>query len=140
MSQDTSIASLRSRVSELVEAEGALLTQAFELSRSGGDGRGVDALFAQVQAIQVERNRLKQRIGQVLGTHRLHEAPEVWSPGIYDYRREVGGDSVRVRVTKGTLGLQVLFPGEAEAVRIETLQGTFDGPFAADDPATHREN
>jgi hypothetical protein len=139
MSQEISIASLRSRVSELVEAEGALLTQAFELSRDGGDRRGVDALFAQVQAIQVERNRLKKQIGQVLGTHRLHEAPEVWSPGVYDYRREVGGDSVRVRVTKGPLGLQVLFPGKGDAVRIETLQGTFDGPFAVDDSAAHQE-
>ena len=54
MGQDISIATLRSRVSALVEQESVLLTQAFELSRGGGDRRGVDALFAQVQAMQVE--------------------------------------------------------------------------------------
>lgn len=133
MGEDVSIASLRSRVSALVEQEGALLTQAFELSRGGGDRRGVDALFAQVQAMQVERNRLKKQIGQVLGTQRLHEAAEVWRPGVYEYRREVGGAPVRVRITRGALGLQVHLPGEDDAVRIETLKGTFDGPLGADD-------
>src|SRR5688572_17689724 len=100
MGQDTSIASLRARVSELVERESVLLTQAFELSKAGGDRRGVDALFAQVQAIQVERNSLKKQIGNVLGTQRLHLASEVWQPGIYDYRHEVGGDTVRISVTQ----------------------------------------
>lgn len=133
MEQDTSISALRARVSELVEQEGALLSRAFELSRAGGDRSGVDALFAQVQAIQVERNVLKKQIGQVLGTHRLHEASEVWRLGVYDYRQEVGGDSVRVRVTSGPLGLQVLVPGRRDPVRIESLTGTFDGPLAADD-------
>ena len=78
MGQDISIATLRSRVSALVEQESVLLTQAFELSRGGGDRRGVDALFAQVQAMQVERNSLRKQIGQVLGSQRLHEAAEVW--------------------------------------------------------------
>ena len=73
MGQDISIATLRSRVSALVEQESVLLTQAFELSRGGGDRRGVDALFAQVQAMQVERNSLRKQIGQVLGTQRLLE-------------------------------------------------------------------
>jgi hypothetical protein len=139
MGQDTSIANLRSRVTALVEREGALLTQAFELSKAGGDRSGVDALFAQVQAIQVERNSLKKQIGNVLGTHRLHEAAEVWKLGVYEYRHEVGGDCVRVRVTKGPLGLQVLMPGKADAVNIETLHGTFDGPLAVDDAAAHEE-
>ena len=74
-----------------------LLTQAFELSRGGGDRRGVDALFAQVQAMQVERNSLRKQIGQVLGTQRLHEAAEVWKLGVYDYRRVVGGDPPSAR-------------------------------------------
>jgi hypothetical protein len=139
MGQDKSIASLRSRVTELVQQESVLLTQAFELSRAGGDRRGVDALFAQVQAIQVERNGLRQEIGNVLGTHRLHEAAEVWRPGIYEHRREVGGQVMRVRVVKGPLGLQVVLPGQADPVRIESLKGTFDGPLAVDDPAPHQE-
>lgn len=139
MAQDESIATLRCRVSALVEQEGALLTQAFDLSRAGDDRRGVDALFARVQAIQVERNSLKKQIGNILGTHRLHMAPEVWRPGIYDYREEVGGDRVRVRVTSGPLGLQVLIPGEREPVRLETLPGTFDGPLAVDDDEAHQE-
>ncbi|MEJ5989018.1 hypothetical protein WG902_03385 [Ramlibacter sp. PS3R-8] len=139
MPQEESIAALRSRVTELVEQEGALLTQAFELSRGGGDRRGVDALFARVQAIQVERNFLKTRIGNVLGTHRLHEAREVWKPGVYDYCREVGGDVVRLRVTSGPLGLQAKLPQYRDPVNIETLQGTFDGPLAVDDAAVHEE-
>lgn len=137
MVQDESIATLRSRVSELVEQESVLLTQAFELSREGGDRRSVDALFARVQAIQVERNSLKKRIGNVLGTHRLHEAAEVWQLGIYDYRREVGGEVMRVRVTRGPIGMQVQLPHRADAVNIETLRGTFDGPLAVDDAAAH---
>lgn len=139
MGQDNSIASLRSRVSALVEQEGALLTQAFELSKSGGDRSGVDALFARVQTIQVERNNLKKQIGNVLGTHRLHEAAEVWKPGVYEYREEVGGKSVRVRVTPGPLGLQVNVPGKDATVNIATLHGTFDGPLAVDDAPSHEE-
>lgn len=134
MGEEQSIASLRSRVAALVEEEGALLTQAFELSRAGGDRSGVDGLFAQVQAIQVQRNLLKKRIGDVLGSQRLHAASEVWKPGIYVYSHEVAGSSVRVRVEKGPLGLQVRLPGEADAVGIETLKGTFDGPVVGDDP------
>lgn len=139
MEQDQSIGSLRSRVSALVEREGLLLTQAFELSRAGGDRAGVDALFAEVQAIQVERNRLKKQIGAALGTQRLHMAAEVWRPGVYDYCREAGGGSVRVRITTGPLGLQVQLPGRADAVRIESLPGTFDGPLAADDAAAQQQ-
>lgn len=132
MGQDENIASLRARVTALVEREGAILTQAFELSKAGGDRRSVDALFAQVQAIQVERNTLKKQIGNFLGSHRLHEAAEVWKPGMYEYRSSVGGDSVRVVVSKGPLGLQVQVPGRREPVSIETLKGTFDGPLAGD--------
>jgi hypothetical protein len=139
MGEDDSITALRSRVAALVEQEGALLTRAFDLSRAGGDRQGVEALFAQVQAIQVERNGLKKQIGNILGTHRLHEASEVWRPGVYDYRHEVGRESVRVRVTRGALGLQVLMPGQREPVRIETLRGTFDGPLAVDDSAAHQD-
>jgi hypothetical protein len=138
MGQDESIAALRSRLSALVEQEGVLLTRAFDLSRQGGDRRGVDALFAQVQAIQVERNTLKKRIGNIIGTHRLHVASEVWRLGVYDYAQEVGGKSVRVRVTRGPLGLQVVIPDRRDAVSIETLHGTFDGPLAVDDAATHQ--
>ena len=138
MGQDESIAALRSRLSALVEQEGVLLTQAFDLSRRGVDRRGVDALFAEVQAIQVERNSLKKRIGTILGAQRLHVASEVWKPGVYDYCQEVGGDSVRVRVTRGALGLQVLIPDRRDTVSIEALKGTFDGPLAVDDAATHQ--
>lgn len=133
MSEDEDIGALRSRVSALVDEESRLLDRAFALSRAGGDRRGVDALFAQVQAIQVERSSLKKRIGDVLGARRLHRATEVWKPGVYDYRPASGGDSVRVRVSMETLGLKVLVPGRKEAVRIETLEGTFDGPLAVDD-------
>jgi hypothetical protein len=120
MGQDISIATLRSRVSALVEQESVLLTQAFELSRGGGDRRGVDALFAQVQAMQVERNSETDRAGAG------HAAPargsEVWKLGVYDYRRVVGGDPVRVHVTQGPLGLQALLPGQRDPVRIESLK------------------
>lgn len=133
MGQEEDIGALRSRVSALVEQESGLLNRAFELSRAGGDRRGVDALFAQVQAIQVERSSLKKRIGEVLGTRRLHMGSEVWKPGVYDFRPAAGGESVRVRVTTEPLGLKVLMPGRAEAVRIETLEGSFDGPLAVDD-------
>ncbi|WP_427914990.1 hypothetical protein ACPWT1_08775 [Ramlibacter sp. MMS24-I3-19] len=133
MDQEEDIAGLRSRVSALVEQESGLLNQAFELSRAGGDRRGVDALFAQVQAIQVERSLLKKRIGEVLGSHRLHMASEVWRTGIYAYRPVAGGESLQVSVTKEALGLHVTLPGRSEPVRIETLEGTFDGPLAGDD-------
>ena len=133
MGQEEDIGSLRSRVSALVEQESGLLNQAFELSRAGGDRRGVDALFAQVQAIQVERSSLKKRIGEVLGMRRLHMATEVWKPGVYDYRPAAGGDAVRVRVTAEPLGLKVAMPDRREAVRIEMLDGSFDGPLAVDD-------
>jgi len=139
MAHEESIGALRSRVAELVEQEGVLLTQAFDLSREGKDRQGVEALFARVQAMQVERNSLKKRIGSILGTHRLHEASEVWRVGVYDYRQEVGGEVVRVRVTQGPLGLQVLAPGERTPVRIEGLEGTFDGPLALDDAASPAE-
>ncbi|GAB3649577.1 hypothetical protein [Ramlibacter alkalitolerans] len=138
MGQDDSIAALRSRMSALVEQEGVLLTQAFDLSRAGGDRRGVDALFARVTAIQVERNGLKKQIGNILGTHRLHSVAEVWRLGVYDYRPEVGAASVRVRVASGPLGLQVFMPGRGDPVRIESLEGTFEGPLAVDDAATHQ--
>lgn len=131
MGEDTSIATLRSRVSALVEQESDLLTQAFDASKAGGDGRGVDALFARVQALQVERNRLQKQIGSLLGTRRMHVASEVWQLGAYDYRPEVGADKVRVRVTQGPLGLQVQFPGRDAPVPVETLPGAFDGPIAA---------
>jgi hypothetical protein len=138
MAEDNSISSLRSRVCALVEQESALLTEAFELSRAGGDRRGVDALFARVQAIQVERNGLKKQIGNVLGTHRLHVAAEVWRPGVYEYRSEAGGELMRVSITSGPIGLQVLMPGQRKPVSIETLHGTFDGPLAVDDPVAHQ--
>jgi len=133
MEQEEDIGSLRSRVSALVEQESGLLNQAFELSRAGGDRRGVDALFAQVQAIQVERSSLKKRIGEALGTRRLHMASEVWKPGVYDYRPAAGGDSMRVRVTAEPLGLKVLMPDRRDPVRIEMLEGSFDGPLGVDD-------
>ncbi len=133
MGQEEDIGSLRSRVSALVDQESELLNRAFELSRAGGDRRGVDALFAQVQAIQVERSSLKKRIGEVLGTRRLHMASEVWKPGVYDYRPAAGGETVRVRVTMEPLGLKVVMPDRAQPVRIEMLDGSFDGPLAVDD-------
>ena len=139
MSEEEDIGVLRSRVSVLVEEESGLVNQAFELSRAGGDRRGVDALFAQVQAIQVERSRLKKRIGEALGMRRLHSESEVWKPGVYEYRPAAGGDSLRVRVTMEALGLQVVVPGRDQPVRIETLHGTFDGPLAVDDPAAHHD-
>ena len=89
-----------------MEQESVLLTQAFELSRGGGDRRGVDALFAQVQAMQVERKQLEETDRAGAGTQRLHEAAEVRKLGVYDYRRVVGGDPVRVHVTQGPLGLR----------------------------------
>ena len=140
MEREEDIGWLRSRVAALVDQESGLLSQAFELSRGGGDRRGVDALFAQVQAIQVERSLLKKQIGKVLGGHRLHMPSEVWRPGIYDYRPVVGGDSVRVRVTAEALGLHAALPGRRDPVRIETLEGTFDGPLAVDDGAAHQDS
>lgn len=132
MDQEDSIGSLRSRVAVLVEEEAGLLTQALALSRAK-DNRGVDALFAQVQAIQMERARLKQRIGNLIGTQRMHVAAEVWQPGTYQYRAEVGGATVRVQVVQGSLGLQVIVPGRPGPVNIDTLHGTFDGPVALSD-------
>lgn len=131
MGEDTSISELRSRVSKLVDEEGALLTQAFAASREGGDRGSVDALFARVQALQVERNRLQKQIGSLLGTRRLHVAAEIWQPGKYDYRPEDGGELVRVEVLQGPLGFQVLLPGRSGPVRIETQRGTFDGPIGS---------
>ena len=96
-----------------------------------GDRKGVDALFARVQAIQVERNSLKKKIGDLLGSHRLHSPSEVWQPGQYDYQQEAGGDSVRVSVCTGPRGLQVKLPDRPEAVSIASLRGSFDGPLAA---------
>ena len=133
MVQEKSISALRSRVSALVEQEAALLNEAFALSKAGGDRRGVDALFARVQTIQVERCNLKAEIGNVIGTHRMHTAAEVWQPGVYEYREPVGSPAVRVRVTQGPLGLQVQMPGQADPVRIESLEGSFDGPLAVDE-------
>ena len=132
MGEEKSIASLRSKVSELVEQEGILLSRAFDVSKQGGDRRGVDALFAQVQALQVERNRLQKEIGNLLGSRRMHVAAEVWQPGVYDYRSEPAADTLRVRVSQGPLGLQVSMPGRKEPVRIETLEGAFDGPLGVD--------
>lgn len=126
------LSALRSRIAELVEQESVLLTQAFDLGKSGGARTGVDALFARVQALQMERSRLKQRLGELLGVQRLHTAREVWQAGLYDYRQEVGGPKVRIRVTKGPLGLQLLLPGQTRAVGIETLAGSFEGPLATD--------
>jgi hypothetical protein len=138
MGQDDNIAALRSRVTALVEKESVLLTQAFELSRAGGDRRGVDALFAQVQAMQVERNGLKKKIGDVLGTQRMHVAAEVWRPGVYDYRPTDGDHTVRVCVTSGPLGMQVHLPDQRDPVNIAKLKGSFDGPLAVDDAASHQ--
>ena len=58
----------------------------------------------------------------------LSSRAEVWKPGTYNYRHAAGGDVVHVRVEQGPLGLQVAFPGK-DAVPIETLKGTFDGPI-----------
>ena len=132
MGDGTTIAELRSRVTALVEQEGVLLTEAFAASREGGDRRSVDALFARVQALQVERNRLQKEIGNMLGTRRMHVAAEIWRPGAYDYRPEDGGKTVRIEVLQGPLGFQAQLPGRKEPVRIETLRGAFEGPIAGD--------
>jgi hypothetical protein len=130
MDQENSLASLRSRVSVLLEQEAALLSQAMECSRAK-DRQAVDALFARVQAIQVERSSLAKQIATLVGTQRMHVAAEVWKPGTYGYREDVGTDSVRVSVVQGPLGLQVILPGRGDAVGIETLKGTFHGPLPA---------
>jgi hypothetical protein len=135
MGEDKSIASLRARIASLVDEEGALVAQALKASREGGGQSGVDVLFAQVQALQAERNRLQKQVGGLLGTRRLHVAAEVWQPGVYDYRSD-DGETSRVRVTQGPLGLQVQLPGRKGPVRIETLRGDFDGPIGSDDPAS----
>ena len=96
MGQEKSIGQMRVRISDLVEQEAVLLSQALELSRERADRAKVDALFARVQAMQVERNGLKKEIASVLGSRRMHVASEVRTPGVYDYREEVGGDTVRV--------------------------------------------
>lgn len=133
MDHENSLSALRSRVSALVEQEAALLEQAMELSREGSDHQGVDELFARVQAIQVERNSLKRQLGNVLGTHRMHVASEVWRLGVYDYREEPDAPPVRAHVSRGPLGLQVLLPGRPGPVSIDRLRGSFDGPLAVDD-------
>lgn len=135
MEDDRGIAALRSRVTELVKQEAALLSQALELSRAGDDRRGVDALFAQVQALQLQRGGLQKEIGQFLGTQRLHVASEVCSPGIYEYREDLGSQALRVKVDKGDFGLEVCMPGREQAVSIGKLKGTFDGPLAVDGEA-----
>ena len=138
MGQDISIATLRSRVSALVEQESVLLTQAFELSRGGGDRRA-HALFAQVQAMQVERNSEEtDRAGA--GRAAPARGSRIWKLGVYDYRRVVGGDPVRVHVTQGPLGLQALLPGQRPGA-IESLRGLSMARSGADDgpPAVERE-
>ena len=131
MGEDNSIAQLRSRVTELVEEEGILLSEAFAASKGGGDRRGVDALFARVQALQVERCRLQKEIGNLLGTRRMHVASEIWRTGTYEYRPEDGTPAIRIEVTQGALGFQAMLPGRSAPVRIETLRGAFDGPIAS---------
>jgi hypothetical protein len=135
MDEDRTISTLRSRVSALVLREGTVVAQAFDVSREGGDRRGVDALFARVQALQVERTRLQKEIGSLLGHQRMHVAAEVWRPGVYQYREQGAADTVRVHVLTGPLGLLVRLPGQSAPVRIETLEGAFDGPLAVDDAA-----
>jgi hypothetical protein len=134
MGQAEDLVSLRARVSSLTEREGTLLAEAFALSRASGDRSGVEPLFAQVQSIQIERSGVKQRIAQLLGTRRLQLAAEVWQPGTYDYSPAGGTAPVRVVVRAEALGLYVTMPGGA-CVRIEALNGTFDGPFDAEEPS-----
>ncbi|MBC5766070.1 hypothetical protein [Ramlibacter albus] len=132
-----SIAELRSHVAALVEQEAGLLQKAFELSRDESSRASVGGIFAQVQKIQRERSAFRKQIGDLLGSSRMHSPAEVWQPGVYDYRSEVGSKSVRARVVAGPLGLLVHIPGQSRAVRIETLAGTFDGPLASDDSTSY---
>lgn len=127
--QAEDLAVLRSRVAALVEQESGLLQKAFELNRANGDRRAVDALFAEVQLIQVQRSGLKKRIEHVLGRQRLHTAAEVHAPGVYDYRSSESADVLRVRVTADTLGFKVALPGRANPLRLDALKGIFEGPL-----------
>jgi hypothetical protein len=130
-SEHDPLPALRTRVAVLTEQESALLAEALALSRTAGARSKVDSLFAQAQSIQIERSGLKKQIAQLLGTRRLHQAAEVWQTGLYDYSPPEGGGPVRVKVSAAPLGLYVAMPG-GEMVRIETLSGSFDGPFAAE--------
>jgi hypothetical protein len=131
ISSEDNLSALRSQVAALTEREGTLIAEALTLSRSGG-GRGqVDTLFAQAQSIQMERATVKKRIAQLLGTRRLHLGSEVWEPGVYHYTPAGGDGSVRVTVSMQPLGMYVAMPG-GRTVRIETLDGSFDGPFGAE--------
>lgn len=107
------------------------MSQALAVSRERADRRGADALFDQVRILQRERNQVQKEIGSRLGEHRMHVAAEVWKPGIYAYRAEAGGDTERVRISSGRMGLEALLPGRSAAVPIETLHGYFEGPLAA---------
>jgi hypothetical protein len=130
-SEHIDLSALRTRVVALTEQEGVLLAEALALSRVPGARSKVDLLFAQAQSIQIERSGLKKRIAQLLGTRRLHLGPEVWQTGLYDYTPPDGAAAVRVRVSRAPLGLHVEMP-EGRTVRIETLPGSFEGPFAAE--------
>ncbi|HEX2545128.1 MAG TPA: hypothetical protein VHL79_09635 [Ramlibacter sp.] len=132
MDADTDIAKLRARVTLLVEQEAAVLQQALLLSRSGAERAKVDALLNQVNAIQQERTTVRQQISQLLGAKRMYSAAEVWQPGVYEYRQNVGAGAVRVVVTQGSLGLQVQAPGEPAPVRIDRMAGFFEGPMPDD--------
>jgi len=135
MGDEQAIAALRVRVASLVEREGALVAQAMKANREGAGRRAVDALFAQMQALQMERNSLQKQIAGLLGQPRMHVASEVWKTGVYDYRPLAGRDPVRVRVSQGPMGFQVLLPGQPEPVSISRLDGAFDGPLEVDGPA-----
>jgi hypothetical protein len=130
-SEHDDLSALRTRVVALTERESALLAEALTLSRVPGARSKVDSLFAQAQSIQIERSGLKKQIAQLLGTRRLHLAPEVWQTGLYDYTPPDGAAPIRVRVTRAPLGLYVEMP-EGKTVRIEALLGSFEGPFAAE--------
>lgn len=130
-SEHDDLPALRTRVVALTEQESALLAEALTLSRVPGARRKVDLLFAQAQSIQIERSGLKKQIAQLLGTRRLQLGAEVWQTGLYDYTPPDGAAPVRVKVIRASLGLHVEMP-EGKTVRIETLVGSFDGPFAAE--------
>jgi hypothetical protein len=123
---------LRQRVAALTQRESDLLEQAFALAKSGGERKAVDSLFAESQSVQIERHGVKKRIAQLLGTRRLHLAREVWQPGTYDYLPGDRETPMRATVTAEPLGLYVMLPGAARAVRIESLGGTFDGPVGTE--------
>lgn len=129
--EEESLSVLRTRVADLTEREGALIAEALTLSRSGGARGQVDRLFAQAQSIQMERTGVKKRIAQLLGTRRLHRSSEVWQPGNYHYTPADGEERIKVTVRSQPLGMYVEMQ-DGRAVRIETLDGTFDGPFGAE--------